>query len=172
MKQAYLIKQGVEEFALAREQFAVIVAQLQSAVVLGMEHGEVEKLVSREGTELLRRLVQAHFDLRTGREKRETGVRGADGVPAKPGTTRMPKAAGEFVRAVEVSDVGTVPLRKGACSRSIWSSICPKTATRTGCGNGWPRRWRAARSMRRCAPLRRRLGSRSPSVSRGGGGPR
>jgi hypothetical protein len=80
MKQAYLIKQSMEEFAPGREQFAVIVAQLQSAAVLGMEHGEVEKLVSREGTELLRRLVQAHFDLRTGREKREAGGRGSDGV--------------------------------------------------------------------------------------------
>jgi hypothetical protein len=77
MKQAYLIKQGVEEFALAREQFAVIVDQLQSAAVLGMEHGEVERLVWPEGTEILRRLVQAHFNLRTGREKREAGVRGA-----------------------------------------------------------------------------------------------
>ncbi len=52
MKQAYLIKQGVEEFVPAREQLAVIVAQLQSAAVLGMEHGEVERLVWREGTEL------------------------------------------------------------------------------------------------------------------------
>jgi hypothetical protein len=77
MKQAYLIKQGVEELAPAREQFALIVAQLQSAAVLGMEHGEVERLVWREGTELLRRLLQAHFDLRTGREKREAGMRGA-----------------------------------------------------------------------------------------------
>ena len=59
MKQAYLIKQGVEELALAREQFAVIVAQLRSAAMLGMEHGEVERLVSGEGTELLRRLLQA-----------------------------------------------------------------------------------------------------------------
>ena len=33
MKQAYLIKQGVEELAPAREQFALIVAQLQSAAV-------------------------------------------------------------------------------------------------------------------------------------------
>ncbi len=60
MKQAYIISRGTEEFASAREQFAVIVAQLQSAAVLGMEHGEVEKLVSREGTDLLRRLVQGH----------------------------------------------------------------------------------------------------------------
>jgi len=38
----YPIKQRVEELAPAREQFAVIVAQLQSAAVLSMEHGEVE----------------------------------------------------------------------------------------------------------------------------------
>jgi hypothetical protein len=91
MKQAYLIKQGVEEFAPAREQFAVIVAQLQSAAVLGMEHGEVERLVWREGAELLRRLLQAHFDLRTGREKREAGVRGADGVLRSHVRQRCPR---------------------------------------------------------------------------------
>jgi len=36
MKQAYIISQGMEEFASAREQFALIVDRLQSAAVLGM----------------------------------------------------------------------------------------------------------------------------------------
>ena len=68
MKQAYLIKQGVEEFAPARQQFAVIVAKLQSAAVLSMEHGEVERLiVGRHGT--LEAVLQAHFDLRTGERR-------------------------------------------------------------------------------------------------------
>ena len=58
MKQAYIISRGMEEFASAREQFALIVDRLQSAAVLGMEYGEVEGLISREGTELLRRLLQ------------------------------------------------------------------------------------------------------------------
>jgi hypothetical protein len=31
---------GAEEFAAPREQFALIVDRLQSAAVLGMEHGE------------------------------------------------------------------------------------------------------------------------------------
>jgi hypothetical protein len=35
MKQAYIISRGMEEFALAREQFALIVDRLQSAAVLG-----------------------------------------------------------------------------------------------------------------------------------------
>ena len=36
MKQAYIISRGTEEFASAREQFALIVDRLQAAV-LGME---------------------------------------------------------------------------------------------------------------------------------------
>jgi hypothetical protein len=107
MKQAYLIKQGVAEFAPAREQFAVIVDQLQSAA----------GLVSRVGTKLLRRLVQAHFDLRTGgRRARRAGA--------------VPMAFCEAIYGRHVQggwrvcsgrsrsgDVATVPLRKGACSR-------------------------------------------------------
>ena len=37
MKQAYIISRGTEEFASAREQFAVIVDRLQSAAGLGMD---------------------------------------------------------------------------------------------------------------------------------------
>ncbi len=55
MKQAYIISRGTEEFASAREQFAWIVDRLQPAAVLSMEHGE--GLISREGTELMRRLL-------------------------------------------------------------------------------------------------------------------
>jgi hypothetical protein len=80
MKQAYIISRGAEEFAAAREQFALIVDRLQSAAVLGLEHGEVEGLISREGTELMRRLLQGHLDVRAAAETRERGVRAADGV--------------------------------------------------------------------------------------------
>jgi len=80
MKQAYIIRRGTEEFAAARDQFALIVDRLQSAAVLNMEHGEVEGLISREGTELMRRLLQGHLDVRAAAETREVGVRGADGV--------------------------------------------------------------------------------------------
>jgi hypothetical protein len=80
MKQAYIISRGMEEFASAREQFALIVDRLQSAAVLGMEHGEVEGLISREGMELMRRLLQGHLDVRAAAETREADVRDADGV--------------------------------------------------------------------------------------------
>jgi hypothetical protein len=80
MRQAYMISRGAEEFTAAREQFAVMIDRLQLAASLGMEHGEVEGLISREGTELMRRLLQGHLDVRAAAETREAGVRGADGV--------------------------------------------------------------------------------------------
>ena len=80
MTQAYLIHQGLEEFAAAREQFSHLIGELQSAPVLGMEHGDVEALISREGTELLRRLLQGHLDLRSAREHEREAVTGSDGV--------------------------------------------------------------------------------------------
>lgn len=80
MAQAYLIHQGLEEFAAAREQFSHLVSELQSDAVLGMQHGEVEALISRDGTELLRRLLQGHVDLRSAREPQRDAVTGSDGV--------------------------------------------------------------------------------------------
>ncbi len=80
MKEAYLISQSLDEFAAAREQFAHLVSELQSGETLGMEHGDVEKLISKEGNELLRRLLQGHFDLRASREARREGITGSDGV--------------------------------------------------------------------------------------------
>ena len=80
MAQAYLIHQGLEEFAAAREQFSHLLRELQSDPVLGMQHGDVEVLISREGTELLRRLLQGHLDLRSARECEREAVVGSDGV--------------------------------------------------------------------------------------------
>jgi hypothetical protein len=45
-----------------------------------MEHGEVEELISHEGTELLRRLLQGHLDRRAAQETKREGVKGPDGV--------------------------------------------------------------------------------------------
>jgi hypothetical protein len=80
MQPAYTLIRGLEEFTAAREQFAALVNQLQSNQVLRMEHGEVEDLITHEGTELLRRLLQGHLDLRTVKETRREEVKGSDGV--------------------------------------------------------------------------------------------
>jgi hypothetical protein len=80
MQPEYTIIQGLEEFTAAREQFAALVTQLQSNQVLRMEHDEIEELISHEGTELLRRLLQGHLDLRAAKETKREEVKGFDGV--------------------------------------------------------------------------------------------
>ena len=80
MQPAYTLIRGLEEFTAAREQFAALVNQLQSNQVLRMEHGEVEELITHEGTELLRRLLQGHLDRRTVKETKREEVKGSDGV--------------------------------------------------------------------------------------------
>jgi hypothetical protein len=80
MQPAYTIIRGLEEFTAAREQFVALVNQLQSNQVLRMEHGEVEELISREGTELLRRLLPGHLDRRAAQETKRERVKGPDGV--------------------------------------------------------------------------------------------
>ena len=80
MTQAYRIDAGLEEFAAAREQFSHLLGALHSGAMLSREHGEVEAFISREGNELLRRLLQGHLDLRAAREPQREAVMGSDGV--------------------------------------------------------------------------------------------
>ena len=155
----------VVPYCSAREQFAVIVAQLQSAAVLSMEHGEVERLVSAEGTELLRRLLQAHFDLVIMEREARGGHAWCRWRHAKPGTTRMPKAAGEFVRGGRGQAMWRQCPRKGACSRSTGSSTCPRqllarTAGTVGVGGG-------AGFDEAVRAIEKTTGGRSPSVRPG-----
>jgi hypothetical protein len=80
MTQAYLIYQGLDEFAAARDQFGQLIEALQSEPNLEKEHGDIEALIWQDGKELLRRLLQGHLDLRTARESKCEQVIGSDGV--------------------------------------------------------------------------------------------
>lgn len=80
MSQAYTIVASLDEFSAAREHYASIVKHLQSQEMGGVEHGAVEEYLWHEGTELLRRLLQGHLDLRCHREQKLESVVGSDGV--------------------------------------------------------------------------------------------
>ena len=80
MAEVYTLVCGLEEFSAAREQFNFLVSRLQSEAMARMEHGEVEATIAHEGSELLRRLLQGHLDLRAKSEVRRVEVAGADGV--------------------------------------------------------------------------------------------
>ena len=56
--------QAEDEFAAAREQFAQMEAFLVSDEAHGKTHSELERELEQQGRELLRRLYQAHLELR------------------------------------------------------------------------------------------------------------
>ena len=80
MRPGYIIGEGLGEFAAATEQFSYLVNQLQCEPVMHMEHGEVEQVISQEGTELVRLLLQGYMHRRAALECKRKEVKGADGI--------------------------------------------------------------------------------------------
>ena len=70
-----------EVFGSACERFESIICRLSCEIAGQMEHGQIEALIFREGTELLRCLMQGYFDLRAIREPRRHDVTSPDGAP-------------------------------------------------------------------------------------------
>src|SRR5438552_1860073 len=68
MQVAILAKE--EPFFSAQEKFKEIEAMLSSSGMMNKEHSEIESYLKIEGFELLRRMMQAHLDLRSGQEQR------------------------------------------------------------------------------------------------------
>ena len=66
-------------FQQAHEQYQQLINTLTGESTQGWEHGEVERYINEDGTELLRRLFQGHLDLRYAQEEYQTEVVGADG---------------------------------------------------------------------------------------------
>ena len=80
MQQAYTGSDSLEAFAAAQEQFQALLRQLGSEASAGLAHGDIERLIETEGTELLRRLLQGHLDLRALVEPELEAVVGSDGI--------------------------------------------------------------------------------------------
>lgn len=68
MQAAIIAKEA--PFCSAQEKYNEIVAKLSSGKMMGAEHGEIERYLKTEGFELLRRMMQAHLDLRREQEPR------------------------------------------------------------------------------------------------------
>jgi hypothetical protein len=72
----------VEEkpFAIAEEKFRELVNRLSGKEAAGMTHSDLETLITKEGRELQRRLLQGHLDLRAAGEQIRPLLQGADDV--------------------------------------------------------------------------------------------
>ena len=66
-------------FSRSQRVFSELTGRLASGEVLAMQHGDLERLLDREGREVLRQLLQDHIDLR-GPGTAEQDVVGAGGV--------------------------------------------------------------------------------------------
>jgi len=78
MKPVYPIRNEIDEFSPAVEQFNMILDRLKTEKTVQMEHEEVEKLLNKDGTELLRRLLQGHLNFRSANETKVDSIQGAD----------------------------------------------------------------------------------------------
>lgn len=80
MKQTCVIELVEEAFRLARAQFETTIHQLHSDSTAQMQHDQVEELIKKQGTELMRLMLQGHLDVRCESEQRMASVQGADGI--------------------------------------------------------------------------------------------
>jgi len=69
-----------DAFAASHAQFDKICGFLTGEEAAGLEHSELEHYIRTEGSELLRLLLQGHFDLRALRQERLKEVAGAGGT--------------------------------------------------------------------------------------------
>ena len=68
-----------EYFQQAHEQYQQLIKTLTEKQTQGWEHGEIESYINNSGTELLRRLLQGHLDLRYAQEEYQSELMGTDG---------------------------------------------------------------------------------------------
>jgi hypothetical protein len=72
---------AIEHYADALTQFEHLLGRLTHEETRRVTHGELEAIVQEEGSELLRRLIQGHFDQRSAEEPIRERVVGEDGIP-------------------------------------------------------------------------------------------
>ncbi len=80
MNQVRDIKNLNEGFRSVCHQFQAMIDQLRSDATAQMEHDQVEILIKKQGTEVMRLLLQGHLNERCNGEQRMESFQGADGT--------------------------------------------------------------------------------------------
>jgi len=82
---AYATVPPEDPFAVSKAVFAALAAELAGPAAAGLTACELEDLLDERGREVIRQLLQDHFDLRAAREEQQARehpgpVTGADGI--------------------------------------------------------------------------------------------
>ena len=123
--EAYCAVPPDDPFAASRDMFDVLTAGLAGPAAAGLTACELEELLDERGREMLRQLLQDHFDLRQVREEqqareRRAPVTGTDGITR----TRLETGHGRGLATL----FGTVRVTRCAWRRPGAANYCPADA--------------------------------------------
>ena len=95
---AYCAVPPDDPFAVSRGMFGVLAAELAGPAAAGLTACELEELLDERGREVLRQLLQDHFDLRAAREEQQARERRAPATgPDKITRTRLETGHGRLL---------------------------------------------------------------------------
>jgi hypothetical protein len=77
---AYATTTDTSYFCDAKDQLNAIIAELQSESFANMEHGDVESHINQQGHEVMRQLLQGHFNLMAAKEATKPHVTSETGI--------------------------------------------------------------------------------------------
>ena len=151
---AYCAVPPDDPFAISKAMFAALAAELAGPAAAGLTAFELEELLDERGREVVRQLLQDHYDLRDVREEQQAREQrapatGPDGVAR----TRLETGHGRLLATL----FGTVKVTRCAWRKPGSPNYCPADAALSLPAGGirtpwrsWPR-WRrpAARSTPR-----------------------
>lgn len=80
MEPGYINVDVFEQFPAALEQFKLLAYELLSKRMKNAQHGDVEAMMQKHGTEVYRVMLQEYFNIREAEEPRLEQVIGADGI--------------------------------------------------------------------------------------------
>ena len=123
--EAYCAVPPDDPFAVSRDLFSALAAELAGPAAAGLTACQLEDLLDERGREVLRQLLQDHFDLRAAREEQQARehrapATGADGITR----TRLETEHGRLLATL----FGTVRVTRCAWRRPGTSNFCPADA--------------------------------------------
>jgi len=123
--EAYCPVPGDDPFTASKAMFTALACEMAGPDAAGMTAFELEEFVDRRGREVLLRLLQDHYDLRTMREEQQAGEQPAP-VTAPDGITRTRLETGHG-RALATL-FGTVQVTRCAWRKPGVPNWCPADA--------------------------------------------
>ena len=152
-----------DPFAVSKAMFAALAAELAGPAAAGLTACELEELLDERGREVMRQLLQDHFDLRAAREEQQARehrapVTGTDGITR----TRLETGHGQALATL----FGTVTVTRCAWRKPGAPNFLPGRRRPVPAGRaGTPTPWRSWPRWRRPAARSTPRTTRSPAAA-------